>query len=397
MKSNIIQSVCPLCQSADLHVFLQRNAVPIQQNILTSSLETSLKTPRGKLEMTFCNQCGFVFNKSFDPELMDYNQDYNNTQEASQHFLEHLRILKEKIMKHKSLEDSIITEIGCGKGFFLKMLVLDNNHNIVGHGFDPTYEGNLVLEDGKLNFERRYFDSSCKGFKTNILVCRHVIEHIPNPMHFINEIANAISSNEKVSIFFETPCIDWIFKTNTFWDFFYEHCSLFSASTLRFAFEKSGFYVKSVEHVFDGQYLWLEAEKKSSSFSDVKYPSVNLDVASQFAANEVEMIAEWKELLEKLIPTGKVAVWGAGAKGVTFVNMIDPEQKLISALIDVNSDKQGKFVPGTGHPVINYSDVEKNEIKHAIIMNPNYYEENLLLITKANIKLNLIRNPGDKI
>ena len=32
--------------------------------------------------------------------------------------------------------------------------------------------------------------------------------------------------------------------------------------------------------------------------------------------------------------------------------MIDPNSKFISGIVDVNPDKQGGFIPGSGHKVI---------------------------------------------
>ncbi|WP_254023246.1 hypothetical protein [Mesorhizobium ventifaucium] len=47
----------------------------------------------------------------------------------------------------------------------------------------------------------------------------------------------------------------------------------------------------------------------------------------------------------------QTVVWGAGSKGITFVNVV-PEGARISALVDDNPHKQGRFAPGTGTPVV---------------------------------------------
>ena len=91
---------------------------------------------------------------------------------------------------------------------------------------------------------------------------------------------------------------------------------------------------------------------------------------------------------------GKVAIWGAGAKGVTFANLLDPHSKLIDCIVDLNPNKQGGFVPGTGHPIVSYQDLPKRNVATAILMNPNYREENQTLLRNAGIKLNLIDQKG---
>ena len=96
------------------------------------------------------------------------------------------------------------------------------------------------------------------------------------------------------------------------------------------------------------------------------------------------------EKIKKLSNNGNIALWGAAGKGVSLANIIDPNCELIECLIDLNPKKWGKFISGTGHEIINHSEIEKWEIKTAIIMNPNYYDEIKKLMKNKNIKINLV-------
>src|SRR5262249_62391260 len=60
-------------------------------------------------------------------------------------------------------------------------------------------------------------------------------------------------------VFFETPCVDWILDNLVVWDFFYEHCSLFTRQALGRALARAGFAVGRIAHAFGGQYLWGRA------------------------------------------------------------------------------------------------------------------------------------------
>lgn len=71
--------------------------------------------------------------------------------------------------------------------------------------------------------------------------------------------------------------------------------------------------------------------------------------------------------------------------------MFDPNQEIIDCLIDMNPEKWNQYVPGTGHEVVNYNQLEKRKIKSILIMNPNYYNEIDELLTSKNIKVNLIK------
>ena len=47
----------------------------------------------------------------------------------------------------------------------------------------------------------------------------------------------------------------------------------------------------------------------------------------------------------------KPVVWGAGSKGVTFLNVLKSDGA-IDYLVDINPYKQGLYVPGTGQQVV---------------------------------------------
>ena len=88
----------------------------------------------------------------------------------------------------------------------------------------------------------------------------------------------------------------------------------------------------------------------------------------------------------------KIGIIAAG-KGVRMANIIDPNHEIIECLIDLNPKKCGKFIPGTGHEIINFSEIEKRKIKTAIVMNPNYYNEIKKLIKEQNLDI-ILMNSG---
>jgi hypothetical protein len=192
-------------------------------------------------------------------------------------------------------------------------------------------------------------------------------------------------------VFFETPCVEWILRNQVIWDFFYEHCSYFTAKSLTTAFEAAGFQVESVRHIFEGQYLWLEATIPVEKPAITKNPTSIAVLANQFAASEQKLKEDWETKIQELATKGKVALWGAGAKGVTFANLIDPERQWIDCIIDLNPKKQGNYIPGTGHPIVSYQEIASRGITAAVLMNPNYYAENLALLSEANLPINLVK------
>lgn len=381
---------CPVCESHRLSSFLRRSQVPVHQNLVVTSQEAARSMARGELDLVACEDCGFVFNRAFDLSLLAYGADYDNTQSCSAYFDAYLDGLVKDMVERQGVRNSIIVEVGCGKGQFLSKLVGYPGANNRGFGFDPSYVGPDTELDGRLVFRRCYYDDTCTDVAADVVVCRHVIEHVPEPMALLRSVRAALGHSPKARVFFETPCVEWILRNRVVWDFFYEHCSLFTATSLSLAFERAGFSVERVEHIFGGQYLWLEARVSDAALPILRGRPETVALARNYGADEKTLRKKWLDKLVELKARGKVALWGAGAKGATFANLVDPDCVLIDCVVDLNPNKQGRYIPGTGHPIVAPSDLHRRGVMNAVLMNPNYREENLQLLAEAGIELNLI-------
>lgn len=387
----MVVTKCPTCGGDRLFVFLQRSHVPVHQNLVVPDQHAARAVNRGDLSLAVCDSCGFVFNQAFDLAKVAYGEDYDNTQSCSPLFDAYLDGLVKDLVEAKNVRHSTVVEVGCGRGQFLCKLVIYPNSGNRGVGFDPSYVGPESDLDGRLLFRRSYYDEACTDVAADVVVCRHVIEHVPDPLALLRSVKLALRNAPNARVFFETPCVDWILTNRVVWDFFYEHCSLFSQYSLSLLFQRAGFQVMSVKHVFDGQYLWLEA----SVSADVRtqfYPNgqETTSLARAYGGEEQARRMRWQHRLETLRQHGKVALWGAGAKGATLANLVDPECSLLDCVVDINPNKQGRFIPGTGHPIIPPEELAKRSIKSVILMNPNYRAENQQLVSDANIRVNLI-------
>lgn len=384
------RSECPVCGSASLVRFLVRHGVPVHQNLILDTAQDAIHGARGDLTMAACNGCGFLFNQTFDPALLSYGSSYDNTQDCSPTFRNHVEERIRHLIVERGVRDCQVVEVGCGKGSFLRRLVLAEGANIRGWGMDPSYEGPPEDLDGRLRFERRFYGPEDAELAADVILCRHVIEHVPEPVGFLRDIRRALVNSPQARLFFETPCSEWILEHNVVWDFFYEHCSLFSSAALASAFATAGFEVQGIRHVFGGQYLWLEASVSDADLRPANAPASVVENALKFANEERHLREVWREQIITLVREGKVALWGAGAKGVTFANLIDPERVLLDCLVDVNPNKQGRFVPGTGHPIVDFHALPARGVRAAILMNTNYRDEIAGLLDRERIPLHLV-------
>jgi SAM-dependent methyltransferase len=365
-------TTCPLCAHAEIEPILVRAGVPVLQNAPAITRELARARPRGVLSLGACTRCGFVFNTSFEPALVAYSESYDNTQSYSPQFETYLEDLARGLVDRHDLHGKRIVEVGCGKGHFLRLLCRIGGNR--GFGFDTTYEGPDTVDDGAVRFVRELYSAAQRVEHTDFVCCRHVLEHVPDPVAMLGAVASAIDHAPDVGVFFEVPTLDWIIANDCIWDLFYEHCNYFTAATLARAFSIAGFAPK-ITPAFGGQYLWCEAQIDASATVEATSVESSLEAMRAFARRHDARVEALRELVRERAGDGGLAIWGAGAKGVTLANLVDPEAALVRYVVDINPNKQGAFIPGTGTPIVGPAALTTDRVRHVIGTNPNYRAE----------------------
>jgi SAM-dependent methyltransferase len=384
---------CTACGERRATVFLVRENVPAHQNLLQRTEEEALAAVRGDLRLAVCGACGCVFNTAFDYAKLAYEDAYESDQTISPVFREHLDALVRSLAVDPTVRDRAIVEIGSGTGYFLQRLVAAAGGSTRGIGFDPTYRGEESEAGGAVRFVRSPYDALAAGTQADVVICRHVLEHLPDPAGLVALANRALAGSAGGRVFFETPSIDWILRNGVIWDLYYEHYAVFSNRSLTVMLERGGFRVDSIEECFGGQYLWLAGTRGAARAATAPAEATageTPELARRFAELEREEIARWRAKIESLARDGRVALWGAGAKGVTLANLIDPDRRLIDCLVDANPRKQGTFVSGTAHPIVSPQALAERGVRTAVVMNPNYLAENEAVVREGGMGVRLV-------
>jgi hypothetical protein len=238
-----------------------------------------------------------------------------------------------------------VVEIGCGQARFLH--TLSEIAGCEGFGFDPSYIGPEKV--GHLRVQRRLcqpedIDSAA------MVICRHVLEHFDRPREFLLRLAHVAERSTATTFYFEVPNAEVIFSGGIPWDIIYPHVSYFTARSLTLLFTRCGFRVLDTGLAYAGQFLYIEARVDTSETKNQQPHETEVEHTSvdRFPTILSAVISGWSRQLNAFRANGmKVAFWGAGAKGVTFLNTV-PEARDIACVVDLNPRKQGTFVPGTG-------------------------------------------------
>lgn len=383
----------PVCTDSEIIPLVDMHNVPVHCNVLWSTRDEAINAPRGRIQLGYFAACGHVYNLAFDPSLMEYTQEYENSLHFSPVFQQYASALADRLVESYDLRGKDIVEIGAGKGDFLIMLSERGRNR--GYGYDPSYVPEEGYTHPNVTFIQDFYGEKYTSQRADLVVCRHVLEHIEDPDSFVATVRRAVGSQSQAVVFFEVPNSLWTLRQMGIWDIIYEHCSYFSPLSLAHVFERNGFRVLNVDEVFGGQFLTIETAPVEQGGDAAAGPDAAAlarleQDALAFAENYSAKKAQWERRLSDLAAQGKRGVvWGAGSKGVTFLNVM-PVGQTIPYIVDINPRKQGRFVPGTGQQIVAPEFLRDYRPDFVVIMNGNYREEIGRMVSEQGVEAEIL-------
>lgn len=346
--------------------------VPTLVCALGSSAEEARAFAKGVIELRVDPATGVLHNARFDPELAVYGEDYENSLSVSATFRDYLQGYAQSLATRHLEGGGAVLEIGCGDGEFLRHCLELGATRAVG--FDPSSSARDP-GDPRLEVRQALFDagsaSALQELEPRLVVSRQVLEHLVDPVGFLLQLRAALEGST-ATLVLEVPSAEFMFEQGTPWEVVYEHRSYFTAQSLEHCLMTAGFEVQRLERTFHDQFLSAEALPGSPQAPAAPAPDPR--VAAWLAEGRAR-IEGWRRRLRGAAAAGeRWALWGCGARGVTFLNLADPG-RAIGCAVDLNPRKHGRFVPGTGQRVEAPERLREVAPTDLVLMNPLYREE----------------------
>jgi SAM-dependent methyltransferase len=364
---------CAGCGAANPSPVVELSSVPTHTSVLMRTQEEALSAPRGELALVQCAKCGFVGNAAFDPRLTEYSERTEETQAFSATYRAYHDALVDELVGEFGVRGKRVVEIGCGKGEFLAELCARGDN--IGIGFDPAFrpDRHPCPDDRRVTFKKALFGEGGESAEADVYVSKMTLEHIANVGAFLRGLRSMIGDRREALVFFQVPESAGIFHDVRVCDLLYEHCSYFTAASLRAVFEIAGFDVVETRVSYGGQHLSVIA--RPGSEPSVSRPE-QLTVADGFARQVDARVKAWDDRLRVLRSAGhRSVVWGSGSKATAFLNLVPAAASAIHAVVDINPFRQGAFMAGTGHSIIEPAVLKEIDPQAVIVMNPIYLDE----------------------
>ena len=274
-----------------------------------------------------------------------------------------------------------ILEVGCGRGEYLSLI---KECAVEAHGVEYAASSVECCRQQGLSVVQGFPDRADHRFPHapfDAFVCLNFLEHWPDP----NAVFHGIKANlvEGGMGLVEVPNFDMIVCKGLFSEFIADHLFYFDRQTLSFTLQKNGFDVLECTSVWHDYILSAVVKKR-----------VCTDLG--FFENCRESITKELDDFLSRIPTGRVAVWGAGHQALAVLALANLGSR-ICYVVDSATFKQGKYTPATHVPIVSPEALTTDPVDAVIVMAASYSDEvvkNLRSFCPDAIQVAIVRDFG---
>ena len=209
----------------------------------------------------------------------------------------------------------------------------------------------------------------------DILLVRHVVEHAYDISKFVEAISLLIKPNGY--IVWELPSCEKYLVNGDCTMIWEEHTHYFTKFTFREFLEKEGFCIDSLNVIpYPLEDCIVAVTRKEHNRNkgipfDRKGVEIEIERAKKYIellnSNKISIPSKLEEIHNKY---GSIVMFGAGHFSVAFISILGIEH-LIDFVIDDNSNKKGKKLPGGSIPIVGSDILYQKKIKVCLLgLNP---------------------------
>lgn len=266
-----------------------------------------------------------------------------------------------------------IVDIGGNDGTLLKAFKSQSNGPLKLINVDASSSFRKENEEAGIEYIQSYWGDVQLEEKANLIVSTNVFQHTPDYRKFIQGIVDNLHGVWILEFPYFMDTVDG----DQFDQTYHEHVYYWLLTPLMKLFKEYDLNVLSIQKVnAQGGSLRIITSNISSSGDPMK--SKLLKREQDFDFNEWNQKIKMKQskdaiFLNKLC--GKIACFGAAAKGCVYLNSLynaNYAKMPVSYVVDDTPQKQGKYIPGTGLKVMSREYLLEDQPDYLLVLAHNF-------------------------
>jgi 2-polyprenyl-3-methyl-5-hydroxy-6-metoxy-1,4-benzoquinol methylase len=318
------------------------------------------------LKLNKCEKCTLVQLSRENYVNVNYYNDYIMSRTCSAYSRKYQRNLAKDFISKFDLKNKLIIDIGCGDGYFALSL---KNQGARVIGIEPSSVAyNLAIKKGIKTIKAYVDDDFNFNKKVDAFVACQVFEHVSYPGKLLKNIKKFLQPGGYGLI--EVPSLIKSIHDSRFYDFFPDHVAYYSPTSLSYLLQLNNFDVLDVKHTANEEYITAFIRYSIHSRND-------LDIQDHFFSYKKQFQTFFKKISGK-----KIAIWGAGAKGIASMSFSNIYENKIVFCVDSDPNKLNYYLPGSHIKIVSPDMINKERVDIVIITAMMYRDEIISTLIK---------------
>lgn len=351
--------------------------------------------PRGPLELVLCNVkdggCGLLQLKhTIERDVMYrkywYKSGISTTMVKA---LADITSAAERIVDLSA--GDIVVDIGANDGTLLRQYKIPG---LITVGFEPSnlwklgIEGNSKIINDYFNYAA--FQRELENKKAKVITSIAMFYDLEDPNTFVEDIKKCLDKDGVWII--QMNYLGLMLENNTFDNISHEHLEYYSFLSLSNLLDRHDMEAFDVElndvnggsfriyvRVKEGNakgFPGHEERLKTQKNYEEKMGFDNDKIYDKFAKRIEKTKNDLVAFLNQEVKKGKkIFIYGASTRGLVVLQYAGIDKKLIKAAADMNPDKWGKYIVGTGIPIMSVEEYRKERPDYLLVLPYHFIEE----------------------